>query len=234
MLLRQDLHTALDAHKFTFAVKGSKLVTHFLAPTSDLGRQFHNCQLRPITDARPEFFFARFALSVFPLIDDFATSPGKLVSKSGGLPEEVGPPRPSTKRKRTMDLRPRSQDGEGDGPPTGTGRLPAAVDTRVGELDLDSDCSPDASPAHRKKVRALEHWHDRVLSEPYDSSEEDREDLALAEHHFPAVFDGTKTPPRHVYESINFYPGQRSVQRDKARWIREHPNVYLMKDTGAQ
>lgn len=36
-----------------------------------------------------------------------------------------------------------------------------------------------------------------------------------------------KTAPRHVYESINFYPGQRSVQRAKARWVIDHPNVSL-------
>lgn len=136
-----------------------------------------------------------------------------------------------------MDLRPRSQDGEGDGPPTGTGRVTAAGATRVkalADLDLVSESSPEESPAHRRKVRHLEHWHDRVLSEPYDSEEEGREDLALAERHFPAVFDGTKTPPRHVYETINFYPGQRSVQRVKAHWMSEHPNVYLTKDTGRQ
>lgn len=209
MLLRQDIHTALDAHKFTFAAKHGKLVTHFLAPTSDLGRQFHNCEVRRITDARPEFFFARFALSVFPLVDHFAASPGRVVSKGGAAAEEVPhpPARSSIKRKWTMDLRPRS---------------PAQDDPQVPPEEADS-------PPPHKTARL---WHDQVLSERYDSEEEDREDRALAEHYFPSVFDGSKTPPRSVYESINFYPGQRSVERAKARWIREHPNVYLSRGVG--
>lgn len=73
--------------------------------------------------------------------------------------------------------------------------------------------------------------HDQVLSEPYDSSNEEREDAEIAVCYFPTLFDPatrSQSGPNGFYEDINFYPGQRSVQRCKACWIKELPNIYTV------
>ncbi|KAL0635191.1 hypothetical protein Q9L58_005837 [Maublancomyces gigas] len=67
--------------------------------------------------------------------------------------------------------------------------------------------------------------------EPYDSCGEEREDAEIAACYFPTLFDA-KTPaetvPRGFYEDIDFYLRQRSVQRRKAREIKEHPYVHIL------
>lgn len=165
----------------------SKVAAHFLAPTSDLGRQFSNCELRRITDVWPESFFARFARSVVPLIDDFASSPGKMISKSGALPEKVEPPRPSNKRKRFV-----------------------------------REATMVTSTAHREHLmshRTGGRCRGRVNTGTSASSKTERTSRSRN------II--SRLCSRLADQDINFYP---RTARAKARWISEHPNVYLTKD----
>ena len=80
LLLRQDLHTQFDAHKFVFVpkkgadtVSSTSVVTHLLEPIQELGLLHHNVQLKPIVNVLPEFLFARFALAIFRFSEQFLT-----------------------------------------------------------------------------------------------------------------------------------------------------------------
>ncbi|KAL8752070.1 MAG: hypothetical protein Q9184_005858 [Pyrenodesmia sp. 2 TL-2023] len=70
MLLRADLHRAFDKRRFTFLPKKQgALVTHVLESES-LRHIYHNVQLNT-TYIAPEYFFARFAWTIFPLLKPF-------------------------------------------------------------------------------------------------------------------------------------------------------------------
>ena len=76
MLMREDLHTAFDQRQFVFVPKAtgneaSVLVTHVLNYSPELSKLYHNTKLHSIDGIAPEFLFARFAWSVFPLLQNF-------------------------------------------------------------------------------------------------------------------------------------------------------------------
>lgn len=78
LLLRQDLHTHFDAHKFVFVPKSNSItekeipiVTHLLMASRELGMLHHNVRLKPIPDVDMAFLFARFAWSMFTLLTGF-------------------------------------------------------------------------------------------------------------------------------------------------------------------
>ncbi|KAI9861275.1 MAG: hypothetical protein M1813_005448 [Trichoglossum hirsutum] len=78
LLLRADLHIAFDKPKFAFVPKPSseperpRLVTHLIDASAELEHLYHN---RVLHSQGPsiEAFFARFAWSIFPLLDTFLT-----------------------------------------------------------------------------------------------------------------------------------------------------------------
>lgn len=70
-MLRGDIHTAYDAHKWTIAPKSSKWVFQHLDTAPELGSLFHNVELYPLQGLRTEYLFARFALAVFPMLNPF-------------------------------------------------------------------------------------------------------------------------------------------------------------------
>ena len=91
MLLRSDLHTAFDQAKLVFVPKrslaaGDSFVTHLLASSTELRRLYHNTKLHPITGISHEFLLARFAWSIFPLLEGFLHDgvPRELLSVSLG------------------------------------------------------------------------------------------------------------------------------------------------------
>ncbi|KAH6670145.1 hypothetical protein B0J14DRAFT_657233 [Halenospora varia] len=77
LLLRQDLHTHFDTHKFVFVPKkrtgeeGIPFVTHLLIASRELGALHHNMRLKPIPDVDIAFLFARFAWTIFTLVAGF-------------------------------------------------------------------------------------------------------------------------------------------------------------------
>lgn len=101
LLLRQDLHTHFDAHKFLFVPKkradGEEMpiVTHLLIPSRELGIIHHNMRLKPIPDVDMAFLFSRFAWSIFNLIAGFLKVGverrliGTTISSPSGLPQTL-------------------------------------------------------------------------------------------------------------------------------------------------
>lgn len=108
MLLRADLHQQFDACKYVFYPKSSsslqppdrktEFVTHMLVPSYELGTLYHNAALQPISGVQREFLFARFAWTIFPLMEDFLRRGVPLYltgvsvkAANGGLPSLVQP-----------------------------------------------------------------------------------------------------------------------------------------------
>ncbi len=99
LLLRQDLHTHFDAHKFVFVPKKRTgedqipIVTHLLIASRELGTLHHNVRLKAIPDVDISFLFARFAWTIFTLLAGFLkvgvdrTLIGTTISTKDGLPQ---------------------------------------------------------------------------------------------------------------------------------------------------
>ncbi|KAK9480328.1 hypothetical protein V1514DRAFT_194182 [Lipomyces japonicus] len=72
MLLRSDVHQAFDDKYFVLYPKDSAgFYVHMLHYTTDLGVLYHNSKTHPLLNCQPEFLYARFAWSLFPLITGF-------------------------------------------------------------------------------------------------------------------------------------------------------------------
>jgi hypothetical protein len=79
LLLRSDLHIAFDKPRFVFVPKPTShpevpnFVIHLLEESAELHSLYQNRRLQPIR-AGIEMFFARFAWSIFPLLEGFLTN----------------------------------------------------------------------------------------------------------------------------------------------------------------
>lgn len=79
LLLRADLHIAFDKPKFVFVPKPSsdpekpRLVTHLVEASAELEHWYHNRALHSVCSSI-ETLFARFAWTIFPLLDGFLVS----------------------------------------------------------------------------------------------------------------------------------------------------------------
>ena len=72
--LCQDIHQAFDSRLFAFVQKKGVWATHFLKPTFDLGRDYHNVQIAVSKGVSTQFLYARLAWSIFPLVRPFLQS----------------------------------------------------------------------------------------------------------------------------------------------------------------
>ncbi|KAA6406722.1 MAG: hypothetical protein FRX48_09445 [Lasallia pustulata] len=144
--LRTDVHRIFDERGLMFVPKpvpsvetdtalrespSIDLVAHFLVPTATLQLLYHNAIIHPISNICPEFFFARFAWSIFPFLSEFLMSqrPRQLIThiiSDSGIPEvkeklfsgkecvELAPGRSNrrspTKRSRTQDMDTNGED----------------------------------------------------------------------------------------------------------------------------
>ena len=69
--LRSDIHQAFDSQLFAIVQKKGVWATHFLKPTFDLGRDYHNVQIAVNKGVSTQFLYARLAWSIFPLVRPF-------------------------------------------------------------------------------------------------------------------------------------------------------------------
>jgi hypothetical protein len=98
LLLRQDLYSHFNAHKFIFVPKkrtGDEdvpIVTHLLVASRELGTLHHNVRLKEIQDVDISFLFTRFAWTIFTFLAGFLevgvdrTLIGTTISAPAGLP----------------------------------------------------------------------------------------------------------------------------------------------------
>ncbi|KAG4429627.1 hypothetical protein IFR05_014888 [Cadophora sp. M221] len=123
LLIRSDLHKPFDDRLFIFFPKGSEgsLVVHMLQQTPDLSQLYHNVEIHPVPHCCPEFLFARFAWSVFPLLGGFLSrrAPRFVVTVNAETgertPKEISDLRPlqakaATSRSRSPQKRPRQAE----------------------------------------------------------------------------------------------------------------------------
>lgn len=73
-MLKKDVHTAYDAHKWAIVPKSSKWVYQHLDTAPELGSLFHNRELSSLEGIRREYLLARLALAVFPMLNPFLTN----------------------------------------------------------------------------------------------------------------------------------------------------------------
>ena len=71
--LRPDLHSAFDQRKFMVAYKKSGWTIHFLRDTVQLGSLYHNTAIDFHEDVSACLLLARFAWSIFPMLEDYLT-----------------------------------------------------------------------------------------------------------------------------------------------------------------
>ncbi|KAL8918610.1 MAG: hypothetical protein Q9208_007254 [Pyrenodesmia sp. 3 TL-2023] len=91
MLLRADLHKILDDKKFVIVPKQGRLVSHFLIPAYKYVYMHHNSEIQT-TGVAIDFFFARLAWAIFPMLGKRFLKFGdsKLLAVSGSsLPFEA-------------------------------------------------------------------------------------------------------------------------------------------------
>jgi hypothetical protein len=165
LLLRQDLHTHFDAHKFVFVPKKRKgeeeisIVTHMLIASRELGFLNHNVCLRPVPDVDISFLFARFAWTIFTLLAGFLrvgverTLIGTTISTKPGSPRSVSAtdcknlvPGPKS-RSQSPTKRPRRRsdaEAEGDVDENGRHRKRQRKDELAVVTTQEASQSPEA------------------------------------------------------------------------------------------
>lgn len=160
LLLRQDLHTLFDAHRFVFVPKKRKgrgensIITHMLIASRELGFLHHNVCLKPISDVNISFLFARFAWTIFTLLAGFLmvgverTLMGTTISTTPGSPRSVSAidcksliPRPKSRSQSPKERPRRTSDAEVEGGVDENGRHRK----RRRKEELTVDITPESS-----------------------------------------------------------------------------------------
>jgi HNH endonuclease len=79
--LREDIHTAFDKGTFVFTRKRNAWVSHFLAPTRDLGPQYHNFVVEMPVVVSEAFILTKIARAVLLRLPNFLTRGEKRLVK---------------------------------------------------------------------------------------------------------------------------------------------------------
>ncbi|KAL8910072.1 MAG: hypothetical protein Q9171_004626 [Xanthocarpia ochracea] len=170
MLLRADLYKILDDKMFVIVPKKGRLVSHFLVPANKYVYMHQNSEIQP-TRVTIDFFFARLAWAIFPMLGQrFLKFGGKklLVVAGKESPFEAtiadcarllatptesdanSPEKPGSSSKRArLDGDDDDQDAEFDMNSSKDDRMPFAVPPSICD-------EPDAEPA--KLPKALPNW----------------------------------------------------------------------------
>ena len=72
--LRKELNTAFDQKVFVFVMKENTWTTHFLRPTYEFGKEYHNMSVTLNPGVSTQFLLARLAWAIFPLVKQFLVS----------------------------------------------------------------------------------------------------------------------------------------------------------------
>ncbi|KAN0071479.1 hypothetical protein V8E54_010075 [Elaphomyces granulatus] len=103
--LRLDIHNSFDSKNFAIVKKKGAWVCHFLHPTFEKGRMYHNRKVAISEQVRPEFLLVRFAWTIFQsVIRHFFTTSPRLVmilKSSSWIQTSSAPLQPKPKSKRT-------------------------------------------------------------------------------------------------------------------------------------
>ena len=148
MLLRADLHKIFDDKKFVIVPKKGRLVSHFLVPAEKYVYMHQNSEIRP-TGVAIDFFFARLAWAIFPML-------GKRFLKFGGKKLVVVPAKESPFEVTIADCAPLlaksiksgSNSPEKPGTPSKSPKPDGDNNDQDAELDMESS----------KDNRVGEHW----------------------------------------------------------------------------
>jgi hypothetical protein len=223
LLLRTDLHDAMDAKKFVLVPKCGKWVVHMLEKTNHIGRFYQNSTLHDIKGVGPEFLLTRFAWAIFPLVRDFLSwrlgrNLRLRIANSTGFEWKT-----ELKKWEPEKDEPRSKSPS---PPTKRTRETA-------DAEESSDVSSIKCSIHYysdvNNIRFKSPLHcptNPNLPEPQPILEEAEmaEDIALMKV-LPSLFGGpdcevTNSSDR-LWNEISVYPGMRRVERIREEWLEK-------------
>ncbi|KAF5378095.1 hypothetical protein D9615_007609 [Tricholomella constricta] len=225
--LRYDLHLGgFNEGQFVIVPKCDKLVVHFLRPSTQSAKDYHNVVFNHRGNLSHEALYARFAWALM-----------KIVKES-----EVFKSRTDTDGNDSQDPKPGvSEEGQGDG---GERRGDTSKQHKRKHKDGDSEEEDDDDsgtyhPSFSHKSRdalTLEpnSWLSDVLLKmaPCDSQSaleadtcEIEADLKAAARDLPFFVDPTIKPTAYNYENVVWYPGMGVVERRKQAYLDRHPNI---------
>jgi len=234
VLMRQDLHTAMDNGMFCVVCKEGSFVPHFLQESIDLGRLYHNVEFRLSADACLEFLFARFAWSILGRVAAFAATRGRRIKLSSGAVANAGDGQLEISAQERTELAkslqpPGSPKKRKIGP---SGGSMSAADFRAESAKYascsDNIRSTDDVPFYGMQQIAT-YKEDTIsdndlasfepLGEPPPPSAEDIETM---NRFFPEMAkDGeSEWSSSYTWHTAPWYPGIERVQKLKAAWRR--------------
>ncbi|KAL8846569.1 MAG: hypothetical protein Q9221_008352 [Calogaya cf. arnoldii] len=160
-MLRKDIHTAYDAHKWAIVPKSSKWVYQHLDTAPELGSLFHNIELYPIEGLRTEYLFARFALAVFPMLNAFLTNmaPKRLLGELAGIKDASGI---ECSGQWCLEQFPAPGTRSGRSSPTKNNKRPAPLDHDL--IEHDSTYDSGSQHIHDINIGPTSHKRRRSLS----------------------------------------------------------------------
>jgi len=241
------------APKSPVGERGRGYAIHCLVPTPDTLPTFHNHLTLPLMAVAPELLYARFAYAIFPRLSAFLAggwSSKRVVRVKAGTGKdqeivdvaanEFRKPksRSASPKKRTRQERERdSSVGQGNNghltddcdavaalsvSPGGiSGRKrKRSSSTATGKADSDSDSdSEPLIPYLADFLKSDTHNHGRNPLNPDHPSDDNTTTTSLT--------PPSQIPP-HIWESANWYPGIKRVQKLKRSWIlKQRPEGYV-------
>ena len=170
--LRHDIHQAFDARLFAFVQKKGVWLTHFLKPTLDLGKDYHNVHIAVNEGVSTQFLYARLAWAVFPLVRPFLQSltPRWIHVRVGHrewIKEELGMADTNTKifpsRSRSESPTKRSRTGA-NGPADDGGAYSTKRAWSTASLGNKEDDQDTVTQQHKRRKRTKAHDSLRLRS----------------------------------------------------------------------
>jgi hypothetical protein len=139
ILLREDVHTLWDRHKFCIVPKAGRWVVHVIdnATTRELEETFHNLPLQPLLQVSPSYLLARFALCIFaakPAFIKLALRPRRVVKVDGNNQKSIQTLASSQCRLELKRSKPQSQSSSRS-PSKSTSRSPGKRPWGVADCD---------------------------------------------------------------------------------------------------
>lgn len=176
VLLRKDIHFAFDQKTFCLVVKEGVVVSHYLKPTNELAALYHNAEFcLPGAQPAVEFFWARFAWSILPLVGPFESNmrlwgrvPAEpLVGQEGQLEEDDAVVTPKARKRRNQDPESRKSKRAGRASRRGSGGASSNTVARDTRLTSAARATSDITNPYTvtKRQLALEKERDKEIRE---------------------------------------------------------------------
>lgn len=175
VLLRKDIQFAFDQKTFCLVVKQGVVVSHYLKPTNELAALYHNAEFwLPGAQSAVEFFWARFAWSILPLVGPFESNmklwgrvPEEPLVEEGQLEEDDAVVTPKARKRRNQGPESRKSKRAGRASRRGAGGASSNTVARNTRLTSAARATSDITNPYTviKRQLALEKERDKEIRE---------------------------------------------------------------------